>query len=135
MTKDKVIEILKDHKRIIAIRDTMQNDYDSTLRASTVANQIKTSKVSDLSDLMLKLNKELEELEKEIRKVQIWLEYLTIEERFYVENYFVQGVSVTSIITKWCNLGNRYRSEFFWKKRKQAALEKIIALEKRARLR
>jgi hypothetical protein len=134
MTKDKVIALLKDHKRIIAIRETMLNDYDSTLKASSVANQSKTSKVSDLSDMILKLNKELEELDKEIRKVQIWLEYLTIEERFYVENYYIQSISMTSIITKWCNEGNRYRSEFFWKNRRQQALEKIISLEKRARL-
>lgn len=135
MTKDKVIELLKDHKRIIAIAETIRNDHAETLKASSVANQIKTSKVTDLSDLIIKLNKELDELEKEIRKVQIWLEYLTVEERFYVENYYIQSTSMTSIITKWCNQGNRYRSEFFWKNRKKAALEKIIALEKRARLR
>lgn len=135
MTKDKVIELLKDHKRIIAIRDTMQNDYDSTLKASTVANQTKSTKVSDLSDIMIRLNKDLDELEKEIRRVQIWLDYLTIEERFYVENYYIKSISMTSIITRWCNEGNRYRSEFFWRKRKNDAIEKIIALEKRARLR
>jgi ATP-dependent protease HslVU (ClpYQ) ATPase subunit len=135
MTKDKVVEFLRGHKQNIAVHETLINDYSATLKASSVTNQIKTSKVSDLSDLILRINKELEDLEKEIRRVQIWLDYLTIEERFYVENYYIQGVSVTSIITKWCNQGNRYRSEFFWKNRKKAALEKIITLEKRARLR
>lgn len=135
MTKDKVIELLRDHKRIIAIAESIRNEYAETLKASSVVNQIKTSKVSDLSDLIIKLNTELEELEKEIRKVQIWMNYLTVEEQFYIEHFYIQSVSIASIITKWCNQGNSYRSEMFWRKRKAKALDKIIALEKRARIR
>lgn len=135
MTKDKVIERLKAHKGNIAIHETLINDYSATLKASSLDSKVQTSNVSDLGDVVEKINKELEDLEKEIKRVQIWLNYLTEEERFYIDCYYIQSISTTSIITRWCNAGNSFRSEFFWKKRKYAALEKIIALEKRARIR
>ena len=129
MTRDEVISTLKNYKRLIAIHESLLNDYDCCLQAQVLTDMPRANGVHSATEsAMTKLNYELKELKKEITRVGIWLNYLNEEERFVIEQIYFEDRFINHIINKWCNMGKEYHGSTYWKNKHREAIRKITQL-------
>ncbi len=129
MTRDEVINTLRDYKRLIAIHESLINDYEGVLQAQTISDMPTGNSLSNPTEkAILKLDRGLEELKREIRRVQIWLNYLSEEERFIVEQIYIEERFINIASNKWCSMGREYHSNWYWKSKKKDAINKIIEI-------
>ena len=129
MNREEVISTLKDYKRMVAIHEGLLNDYDGILQAQVLSDMPKGNGIhSQTETAMLKLEYEIKELKKEIKRVQIWLNYLNEEERFVVEQIYFEDRFINHIINKWCNMGKEYHGSTYWKNKNREAIRKITQL-------
>lgn len=129
MSRDEVIQTLKSHKKIIALYESLLNEYDGFLNAQQISDMPKGSSVSSpIENATHKLNAELKELNKEIRKVNIWLKYLTQEERFVIEQLYFEQRFINQIINRWTSQGYEYHGFTYWKTKHREAIKKITDL-------
>ena len=129
MTKEEVIETLRNYKRVIAIRNSLLNNYEGVLQAQQITDMPRQSGVhSQVESAGNKLQHEIRELEREITKVSIWLDYLNEEERFIVEQIYIEERFINLASNKWCSMGREYHSNWYWKKKKKEAINKIIEI-------
>jgi len=127
MTRDEVIETLKNYKRVIAIRDSLINNYDGVIQAQVLSDMPKGNGVSSkIESSNNKLKNEIRELEKEITRVSIWMLSLNEEEKFIVEQTCIEERFINMASNKWCSMGNEYHSTSYWKDRKRQAINKIV---------
>ena len=132
MTRDEVISTLKNYKRLIAIRDSLLNDYEGVIQAQKLTDMPRGNGVhSQVESAANKLNYEIKELEREITRVSIWLEYLNEEERFIIEQIYIEERFISLASNKWCNLGKEYHGNSYWKNKHRLAIKKIINLNER----
>ena len=130
MTKDEVIETLKGYKRLIAIHESLLNDYEGVLQAQVITDMPRANGVhSQTESAMLKLDREMKEIKKDIKRVNIWLNYLNEEERFVVEQIYFEERFINHIINKWCNMGKEYHGSTYWKNKHREAIRKITQLK------
>lgn len=127
MTREEVINTLKEYKRLIAIRDSLINNYDGILQAQKLTDMPRSNGVhSQVESVSNKFKIEIKEIEKEITRVSIWLNSLNEEERFIVEQTCIEERFINMASNKWCSMGNEYRSTGYWKNRKREAINKIV---------
>lgn len=127
MTRNEVINTLKEYKRMVAIRDSMLNNYDVVLQAQKLTDMPRGSGVSN--QVESKINQyqaEIKEIEREITRVSIWLNSLNEEERFIIEQIYIEERFINIASNKWCSMGKEYHSRSYWNDRKRQAINKIV---------
>ena len=91
LDKKYVVELLKDYKRLILHRKTLQREFDGHLKASEITDMPHGTDISDpIQQALNKKEHEIKEIEKEIKTVNDWLEYLNDVERFVIEQYYFE---------------------------------------------
>lgn len=131
MNRDEIIDFLKSHKMKIAMYDTVLNEIQNdvvSIQAQRISDMPKSSNdfrsiVEDeaLNNTKKAFTKELRLLVRDINQVRIWLEYLTVEQRFVVEQFYFEERRYSMI----CNAWNTFYSNGYWKKKRREAIRKI----------
>ena len=118
MTKDKykyIENLLRNYKknksRIKVLELGLVTDDDYVLGAiDNSRDKIQTSNKSDLSDLVVRREKELEKLKKEVDLAEILLESLNNRDRYIVEAYYIENIRINKIAVKL----NYYENKSVW---------------------
>ena len=118
MTKDKYkyIENLfrnykKNKSRIKILNLGMVTDDDFTISAVDYSkDKIQTSNMSDLSDTVIKREKELEKLMYEVNVTEALLESLNTKDRYIIEAFYIENIRMNKIAVKL----NYYEIKTVW---------------------
>ena len=118
MTKDKYkyIENLfrnykKNKSRIKILNLGMVTDDDFTISGVDYSkDKIQTSNMSDLSDAVIRRERELEQLKYETSLTEILLESLNARDRYIVEAFYIEKIRVNKIAVKL----NYYEDKSVW---------------------
>ena len=118
MTKDKYkyIENLfrnykKNKSRIKILQLGYITDDDFTISAVDYSkDKIQTSNMSDLSDLVIKREKELEKLIYEVNVTEALLESLNTKDRYIIEAFYIENIRMNKIAVKL----NYYEIKTVW---------------------
>ena len=118
MTKDKYkyIENLfrnykKNKSRIKILNLGMVTDDDFTISAVDYSkDKIQTSNMSDLSDIVIKREKELEKLIYEVNVTEALLESLNTKDRYIIEAFYIENIRMNKIAVKL----NYYEIKTVW---------------------
>ena len=118
MTKDKYkyIENLfrnykKNKSRIKILNLGMVTDDDFTISAVDYSkDKIQTSNMSDLSDAVIKREKELEKLIYEVSVTEALLESLNTKDRYIIEAFYIENIRMNKIAVKL----NYYEIKTVW---------------------
>ena len=118
MTKDKYkyIENLfrnykKNKSRIKILNLGMVTDDDFTISAVDYSkDKIQTSNMSDLSDTVIKREKELEKLIYEVSVTEALLESLNAKDRYIIEAFYIENIRMNKIAVKL----NYYEIKTVW---------------------
>ena len=118
MTKDKYkyIENLfrnykKNKSRIKILNLGMVTDDDFTISAVDYSkDKIQTSNMSDLSDTVIKREKELEKLIYEVNVTEALLESLNTKDRYIIEAFYIENIRMNKIAVKL----NYYEIKTVW---------------------
>ena len=118
MTKDKykyVESLLRNYKknksRIKVLELRQITDDDFTIGAIDYSkDKIQTSNKSDLSDLVIKRERELEQLRYEVNITEALLESLNNKDRYIVEAFYIENIRINKIAVKL----NYYENKSVW---------------------
>ena len=118
MTKDKYkyIENLfrnykKNKSRIKILQLGFITDDDFTISAVDYSkDKIQTSNMSDLSDTVIKREKELEKLIYEVNVTEALLESLNTKDRYIIEAFYIENIRMNKIAVKL----NYYEIKTVW---------------------
>ena len=118
MTKDKYkyIENLfrnykKNKSRIKILNLGMVTDDDFTITGVDYSkDKIQTSNMSDLSDAVIKREKELEKLIYEVSVTEALLESLNTKDRYIIEAFYIENIRMNKIAVKL----NYYEIKTVW---------------------
>ena len=118
MTKDKYkyIENLfrnykKNKSRIKILNLGMVTDDDFTISGVEYSkDKIQTSNMSDLSDTVIKREKELEKLIYEVSVTEALLERLNTKDRYIIEAFYIENIRMNKIAVKL----NYYEIKTVW---------------------
>jgi hypothetical protein len=118
MTKDKYkyIENLfrnykKNKSRIKILNLGMVTDDDFTISGVDYSkDKIQTSNMSDLSDTVIKREKELEKLIYEVSVTEALLESLNTKDRYIIEAFYIENIRMNKIALKL----NYYETKTIW---------------------
>ena len=118
MTKDKYkyIENLfrnykKNKSRIKILNLGMVTDDDFTISGVDYSkDKIQTSNMSDLSDTVIKREKELEKLIYEVSVTEALLESLNTKDRYIIEAFYIENIRINKIAVKL----NYYEIKTVW---------------------
>ena len=118
MTKDKYkyIENLfrnykKNKSRIKILQLGYITDDDFTISGVDYSkDKIQTSNMSDLSDLVIKREKELEKLIYEVNVTEALLESLNTKDRYIIEAFYIENIRMNKIAVKL----NYYEIKTVW---------------------
>ena len=118
MTKDKYkyIENLfrnykKNKSRIKILELGIVTDDDFTISAIDYSKEkIQTSNNNDLSDLIVKREKELDKLKYEVSLTDALLESLNTKDRYIVEAFYIENIRMNKIALKL----NYYETKTIW---------------------
>ena len=118
MTKDKYkyIENLfrnykKNKSRIKILQLGYITDDDFTISAVDYSkDKIQTSNMSDLSDTVIKREKELEKLMYEVNVTEALLESLNTKDRYIIEAFYIENIRMNKIAVKL----NYYEIKTVW---------------------
>ena len=118
MTKDKYkyIENLfrnykKNKSRIKILNLGMVTDDDFTISGVDYSkDKIQTSNMSDLSDTVIKREKELEKLIYEVSVTEALLESLNTKDRYIIEAFYIENIRMNKIAVKL----NYYEIKTVW---------------------
>ena len=118
MTKDKykyIEDLLRNYKknksRIKVLELGLITDDDFTVGAIDYSkDKIQVSNMSDLSDIVIKREKELEQLKYEVNLTEILLESLNARDRYIVEAFYIERIRVNKIAVKL----NYYEDKSVW---------------------
>ena len=118
MTKDKYkyIENLfrnykKNKSRIKILNLGMVTDDDFTISGVDYSkDKIQTSNMSDLSDAVIKREKELEKLIYEVSVTEALLESLNAKDRYIIEAFYIENIRMNKIAVKL----NYYEIKTVW---------------------
>ena len=118
MTKDKYkyIENLfrnykKNKSRIKILNLGMVTDDDFTISGVDYSkDKIQTSNMSDLSDTVIKREKELEKLIYEVNVTEALLESLNTKDRYIIEAFYIENIRMNKIALKL----NYYETKTIW---------------------
>ena len=118
MTKDKykyVESLLRNYKknksRIKILELGQITDDDFTIGATDYSkDKIQTSNNSDLSDLVISRERELEQLKYEVSITDALLESLSARDRYIVEAFYIENMRINKIAVKL----NYYENKSVW---------------------
>ena len=118
MTKDKykyIEGLLRNYKknksRIKILELGLVTDDDYTLSAIDYSkDKIQTSNKSDLSDTIIKREKELEKLKYEVSLTDALLESLNNKDRYIIEAFYIENIRMHKIAVKL----NYYETKSVW---------------------
>ena len=118
MTKDKykyIEGLLRNYKknksRIKILELGLVTDDDFTLSAIDYSkDKIQTSNMSDLSDTVIKWEKELEKLIYEVNVTEALLESLNTKDRYIIEAFYIENIRMNKIAVKL----NYYEIKTVW---------------------
>ena len=118
MTKDKyryIEDLLRNYKknksRIKVLELGLITDDDFTVGATDYSkDKLQTSSKSDLSDIVIRREKELEQLKYEVNLTEILLESLNARDRYIVEAFYIERIRVNKIAVKL----NYYEDKSVW---------------------
>ena len=118
MTKDryKYIENLfrnykKNKSRIKILNLGMVTDDDFTITGVDYSkDKIQTSNMNDLSDLVIKREKELDKLIYEVNVTEALLESLNNKDRYIIEAFYIENIRMNKIAVKL----NYYETKTVW---------------------
>jgi ArpU family phage transcriptional regulator len=132
MRKDAIIYVegeLKAYKRNKSIYQGMLLENNISISAQFLSDMPKsvTNKFSSMTENQA-LSNRLYELEKDIRRVDSWIEHLLDEERFVVNNHYMENRSYNVIAHRWNTLGNPLYSAEYWKIKRKKALHSICQI-------
>ena len=108
MTKDKykyIEDLLRNYKknksRIKILNLGIVTDDDFTVSGVDYSkDKIQTSNTSDLSDIAIRREKELEQLKYEVNLTEILLESLNARDRYIVEAFYIEKIRVNKMAVK-----------------------------------
>jgi ArpU family phage transcriptional regulator len=129
----KIIEFvekeLAGYRKNKSIYESIKNENNISLSASMISDIPKTitNKFSSMTENQAIINR-LGDLEKEIRRVDIWINSLQDEEKFVVTNIYLEGKSYHVLANKWNLSGNPYFSVSYWKKKRKYAIKYICEI-------
>lgn len=120
---------LKNYKKNISVLNSiiLENDIELPSTALKEVYYSRTNKFSSITENMA-LNNKLEELEKEIKRVENWLNRLNERESFVIKNIYLENKSYNSIAQNWHLANNYYLSITTLKRIKNTALDKIYVV-------
>lgn len=126
---DYIICELKAYKRNNAIYQSIVNDCVG-LSACVISDipRTVTNKFSSTTENNALYNKDAVSLEREIKRIDIWLNCLDDEERFVVENIYINNRSYNTVIGRWHKEHNIIYSERRWKNKRRSAIKKIYEI-------
>ena len=118
MSKDKykyIENFLRNYKknksRIKILELGIVTDDDFTISAIDYSKEkIQTSNQSDLSDLIIKREKELDKLKYEVSLTDALLESLNTKDRYIVEAFYIENIRMNKIALKL----NYYETKTIW---------------------
>jgi hypothetical protein len=118
MTKDKykyIENLLRNYKknksRIKILELGIVTDDDFTISAIDYSKEkIQTSNNNDLSDLIIKREKELDKLKYEVSLTDALLESLNTKDRYIVEAFYIENIRMNKIALKL----NYYETKTIW---------------------
>ena len=118
MTKDKykyIEDLLRNYKknksRIKVLELGLITDDDFTIGATDYSkDKIQVSSMSDLSDIVIRREKELEQLKYEVNLTEILLESLNARDRYIVEAFYIENIRMNKIALKL----NYYETKTIW---------------------
>ena len=118
MAKDKykyIENFLRNYKknksRIKILELGMVTDDDFTISAIDYSKEkIQTSNNNDLSDLIIKREKELDKLKYEVSLTDALLESLNTKDRYIVEAFYIENIRMNKIALKL----NYYETKTIW---------------------
>ena len=118
MTKDKykyIENLFKNYKknksRIKILNLGMVTDDDFTISGVDYSkDKIQTSNMSDLSDTVIKREKELEKLIYEVSVTEALLESLNTKDRYIIEAFYIENIRMNKIAVKL----NYYEIKTVW---------------------
>jgi hypothetical protein len=118
MTKDKykyIENLLRNYKknksRIKILELGIVTDDDFTISAIDYSKEkIQTSNQSDLSNLIIKREKELDKLRYEVSLTDALLESLNTKDRYIVEAFYIENIRMNKIALKL----NYYETKTIW---------------------
>jgi hypothetical protein len=118
MTKDKyryIENLLRNYKknksRIKILELGMVTDDDFTITGVDYSkDKIQTSNMSDLSDTVIKREKELEKLIYEVSVTEALLESLNTKDRYIIEAFYIENIRMNKIAVKL----NYYEIKTVW---------------------
>ena len=118
MTKDKykyIENLFKNYKknksRIKILNLGMVTDDDFTISGVDYSkDKIQTSNMSDLSDTVIKREKELEKLIYEVSITEALLESLNTKDRYIIEAFYIENIRMNKIAVKL----NYYEIKTVW---------------------
>ena len=118
MTKDKykyIENLLRNYKknksRIKILELGIVTDDDFTISAIDYSKEkIQTSNNNDLSDLIVKREKELDKLKYEVSLTDALLESLNTKDRYIVEAFYIENIRMNKIALKL----NYYETKTIW---------------------
>ena len=118
MTKDKykyIENLFKNYKknksRIKILNLGMVTDDDFTISGVDYSkDKIQTSNMSDLSDTVIKREKELERLIYEVSVTEALLESLNTKDRYIIEAFYIENIRMNKIAVKL----NYYEIKTVW---------------------
>jgi hypothetical protein len=132
-----IISLLKLHKKNIALYQSLLNNFDDevSIKAQSLTNMPKGSSGFNsvvenhvVKNKKLQNDTELKDLYKQIKKVNIWLDYLTDEQKFVVEQIYFEERTYSIISHRWGSRGNPIYSSGYWKTKRREAIKKISEL-------
>ena len=118
MSKDKyryIENLLRNYKknksRIKILKMGIVTDDDFTISAIDYSKEkIQTSNNNDLSDLIIKREKELDKLNYEVSLTDALLESLNTKDRYIVEAFYIENIRMNKIALKL----NYYETKTIW---------------------
>ena len=118
MSKDKykyIENLLRNYKKNNSIIKILElgivTDDDFTISAIDYSKEkIQTSNNSDLSDLIIKREKELDKLKYEVSLTDALLESLNTKDRYIVEAFYIENIRMNKIALKL----NYYETKTIW---------------------
>lgn len=121
-----IINELKAYKMNKATLETIKNECLLGISAQQISDMPRnvTNKFSSMTENQAFNMQAYNELEKDIKRVEIWLNCLHDEERHMIEGFYIHDRTYNTIIQQW----KTFYSKEFWKKKKVSGLNKIYCL-------
>ena len=118
-----IIKELKAYKMNKAVLETLQNETGlgvSAQQLSQVPRSV-TNKFSSMTENQAFGQAPDIEIRRDMKRVEIWLELISDEERYMVNNFYIEGRTYKTIIQNWhADFTVRY-----WRRKRIQALGKI----------